>query len=134
MARDFDLATRRVEEIEARVMAFAAAVEVAVTAARPRSTTAEAAAPTADGIDYGRIVTKLRKARKPMQAALVEYMATRDEALFEDVAGPVHGDADASDGAIEANVRRTKDTLAAMDERLAFKAVSGRIFRETSEK
>ena len=79
---------------------------------------------------YDNLAEKLRKNRARIQAALLEFMKSRESAEFQDIAHHVHGDNDASDGAIRANVKRTNEALEA--ERLPIKFVvgSGFVFKE----
>jgi hypothetical protein len=105
-------------------------------AAESRDTAPPASEPSgtvpAAAIDYKAIASDLRKASKPTQAALVEFMADREEATVEDVAKHVHKDDEASEGTIRANARRTNDWLASRGVPLSFRVAGGRVFREIS--
>jgi hypothetical protein len=100
-------------------------------AARPEAAEQEAPPPA---IDYEALATALRKQKKRNPAALVEYMANREEATVQEIARHVHGDPETSDSAIWNNAKRTSDALAAMGSPLWFRFASGRIYREISLK
>ena len=63
-------------------------------------------------IDYKALAKKLRLDGKSIQAALVKYMADKEEADAEDIAEKVHGDEEASHQAMWNNAKRTSDSLA----------------------
>lgn len=62
-------------------------------------------------IDYVVLSNTLRAAHAPTRAALVEYMAERHSASFEEIGETVHGDAETSAEAIRQNVARTNRDL-----------------------
>jgi hypothetical protein len=83
-------------------------------------------------IDYETLATELLKQGKPIQAALVGYMADKTKATAEAIAKDVHGDPETSDRAIWNNAKRTSDSLAALGSPLSFRFASGWMFREIS--
>jgi len=85
-------------------------------------------------LDFAALAGELRKARKPTQANLVEYMADKKEATVEDVAEHVHADSETDENAVRANANRTNDSLAELGAPLPFRVASGRVFREISPK
>jgi hypothetical protein len=85
-------------------------------------------------IDYKAWGVALRKAGKRNPAALVEFMADKEEATAREIGEHVHGDKDASDDAIRMNVNRTNDALVELDSPLSFRFVSGYVYREISPK
>jgi hypothetical protein len=82
--------------------------------------------------DFDALATALRKARKPTQAALVNYMADKRDALAEEIAAHVHGDEETSEDTMRMNARRTNDSLIALGSSLLFRFAAGRMFREIS--
>lgn len=85
-------------------------------------------APSTDDLDD--LAASLRRRRSAVQAAFLEFMSERSEALFADIAAAVHGDRDASDGAIRQNVYRVNESLQEAKLPLRFKVASGRVFKE----
>jgi hypothetical protein len=63
------------------------------------------------------------------RAALLELMAGRDSATFEEIALHVHGDPQASDRAIRQNVMRANKDLAASGSPVVLRAVGAKIFK-----
>ncbi len=96
------------------------------------STPPEKTPPVTAEIDYQAIVTDLRKANKPTQSCLVEYMADKREATAEEVAVVVHGHSETSRNTIWANLQQTNKSLAKLGSPLSFRMASGRVFREIS--
>ncbi len=76
------------------------------------------------------LIGELRKKRARTQAALLEFMRDRESALFEDVAHTVHGDDQASDDAIRANVKRLNEALESRKLPIKLRVGSGFIFKE----
>jgi hypothetical protein len=77
-------------------------------------------------------VTELRKKKRRIPAALVEFMRDRESAEFEDIAQYVHGDSLTSEGAIRKNVERTNNYLIEMRSRLNFITRSSRVYKQES--
>ena len=86
------------------------------------------AAVVADPCDA--LVGKLRKNRARTQAALLEFMKSRQSAEFQDIALHVHGDDNASDRAIRANLKRTNEALGAEGLPIRFSVGAGFVFKE----
>jgi hypothetical protein len=84
--------------------------------------------------DLRRLATTLRRQRKPIQAALLEFTADKEKAAAEEIAVNVHNDQETSDAAMRMNARRTNDSLVALGSRLSFRLVSGYMFREVCPK
>jgi hypothetical protein len=75
--------------------------------------------------------SELRRLRKPIQAALVEYMRNRDSATFDEIKFHVHGDEQVSDVAVRQNVFRTNESLGERKVPMRFSASSGFVYKET---
>lgn len=66
------------------------------------------------------------------RAALVKYMLERESASYQDIAHHVHGDAGATEDAIESNVRNTNKDLVEYGSRLKLRLRGGHVVREIS--
>jgi len=88
----------------------------------------------ASPVDFAVLAAELRKARKPRQALLVEYMADKPKAAVEDVAKDVHDNRHTNEKTIRENARQTSVSLAILGARLSFRVISGWLFREISPK
>jgi hypothetical protein len=87
--------------------------------------------PPADPIrDEATLAKALRKAKKPKQARLVEFMIGKDAAEFETLAEAVHGNAETSDDAVEKNARTTSDSAATLGYRVRYEPRSGWVYKE----
>ena len=84
-------------------------------------------------INYWAVATTLRRLEKPTQAALVEYMARRDNASCADVAREVHRDEDANSQAIRMNARRTNEELFKLNVPIRFQVKAGVVFKESTQ-
>lgn len=82
------------------------------------------------GVDISVVVSQLRRAGRPMQAALVEYMADKPEATADEIAENVHGNAETKEDTIRKNMDRTNGSLESMKQRLRFRFASSRLYRE----
>jgi hypothetical protein len=83
-------------------------------------------------IDFKALASALRKGGKGTQAALVEFMADKEEAIAEEIGKCVHDDEKASDSAMWNNAKRTTESLVQLGSRLSFRFASGRMYREIS--
>ncbi len=84
-------------------------------------------------IDFDALVNTLLEQGKPTQAALVRFMADRENATADEVGDKVHGNPEANDKAIGKNARETTDSLAGIRSRLSFRFVSGTMFRKIAD-
>ncbi|WP_165070844.1 hypothetical protein [Paludisphaera rhizosphaerae] len=98
----------------------------------PRAGNATPPSSRPEEIDYGRIVSQLRKRNLKNPAALVEYMASRDQATVEELAEQVHGNDGVGADAVRKNVSRTNIELGVISSPLSFRWASSRVFREIS--
>jgi hypothetical protein len=80
--------------------------------------------------DEAALARALRRAKKPKQARLVEFMIGKTAAEFETLAEAVHGHAQTSDDAIEKNARTTSDSAAALGSRVRYEPRSGWVYKE----
>lgn len=80
--------------------------------------------------DEAALARALRRATKPKQARLVEFMIGKTAAEFETLAEAVHGHTQISDDAIEKNARTTSDSAAALGSRVRYEPRSGWVYKE----
>ncbi|WP_165067696.1 hypothetical protein [Paludisphaera rhizosphaerae] len=81
-------------------------------------------------VDYAAVVLAMQRQGSPQVAKLVEFMADKSKASFEEVAMEVHGDSKATSEAIQANIRRAKRLLARIESRIVLGHRGGWVFRE----
>jgi hypothetical protein len=73
-------------------------------------------------------VGELRKADRPIQAALVEYLLPRKRATFDAIKRDVHGDKEVSDNAVRKRVSETNKNLVTIGSKLKLSTASGYVF------
>jgi len=83
----------------------------------------------AAAVDHTDLADKLRQDRKNYPAALVEFMANRQSAKFDDIKRHVHGDDDVSDEAVRKNVYKTRQALIELNSPLDFSTSGGYVFK-----
>jgi hypothetical protein len=86
------------------------------------------------GIDFAALADELRKAGKPTQARLIEFMSDKPKATVQDVGEYVHDDSSVKDKTIAANAKRANDWLAENRVPLSLRVASGFVFREIAPK
>ena len=85
-------------------------------------------------IDYEAIVETLRRRGRAKPAALVEYMADRSSASFDDVMHSVHRNAGLAEGTVRKLCSLTNELLSDCDISLHFTTSTGRVFKITAAK
>lgn len=88
--------------------------------------------------DLAHVVNRLRELGKPMQAKLVEFLASKRPANrhadFETIAERVHGHSKTAHSTVRANVNRTNESLQSMGSRFHLHCASTTVFLKESPK